>query len=72
MLTIQDVEAATTRDDLVDGYAAWIRAYLRGDGAWPCVEVNHAIIDRWSLSALVYIKAKAWKRALLRSRNDDW
>lgn len=26
---------------------------------WP--KVNHAIIDRWSLSALKWIKERAWK-----------
>jgi hypothetical protein len=31
-----------------------------GDVNWS--KVNHAIIDRWSVSGLQWIKAEAWKR----------
>lgn len=48
-----------TRDDLALTYAFGLR-YQQDTIGWA--NVNRAIIDRWSPSALMYIKAKAWKR----------
>jgi hypothetical protein len=45
------------RDDVAMTYAFALRQ--RADINWA--EVNQAIIHRWSLSALKYIKEKAWK-----------
>jgi hypothetical protein len=51
-----------TRDDVALTYAF----ALRQCGPWSSDEVdfakvNHAILDRWSMSALKYIKTKAWR-----------
>jgi coenzyme F420-reducing hydrogenase gamma subunit len=46
-----------TRDDVAMTYAFAIRQRDEVDFAL----VNKAIMDRWSLSALEYIKNKAWK-----------
>jgi hypothetical protein len=61
MLTVDDVTNAKTRDDLVPGYTRWLQAMQAGKGVPACASVNHAIIDRWSLAALEYVKRKAWK-----------
>jgi hypothetical protein len=45
------------RDDVALTYAFAIRQ--RAEMDWS--KVNHAIIDRWSLSALKYIKERAWR-----------
>lgn len=48
-----------TRDDVALTYAFGIR---QGDPIdWP--KVNKAIIERWSMSALKYIKTEAWAYA---------
>jgi hypothetical protein len=50
-----------TRDSVALTYAFALRADSRGEAIdWPVI--NRAIIGRWSESALVYIKTKAWKR----------
>lgn len=46
-----------TRDDVALTYAFAIRQ--RAEIDWPAV--NRAIIDRWSLNALMYVKDRAWK-----------
>ncbi len=46
-----------TRDDVALTYAF----ALRQRETDRIAEVNRAIIERWSLAALKYIKAKAWK-----------
>lgn len=49
-----------TRDDVALTYAFGIRSRGQSNTIdWPAV--NRAIMDRWSLSALKYIKEKAWK-----------
>lgn len=53
-----------TRDDVAVDYAAALLAY-GPSGEWR--EINEAIIERWSMSALRYIKEKAWK--IVRSRD---
>ena len=45
------------RDDVALTYAFALRS--RDEIDW--LKVNEAIIDRWSLSALKYIKERAWK-----------
>jgi len=47
-----------TRDSVALTYAFAIRSREKVDWA----KVNRAITDRWSVSALLYIKRKAWKR----------
>jgi hypothetical protein len=56
-----------TRDDVVVLYAA---AIADADGVdWE--RVNLAIMHRWSLSGLQYVKAEAWKRVAARSPDGD-
>ena len=50
-----------TRDDVAMTYAFALRQRDEDPVHWG--EVNQAIIDRWSLSALKYIKEKAWRIA---------
>ena len=45
------------RNDIVATYALALTTMEEVD--WPVV--NRAIIDRWSLSALTYIKDRAWR-----------
>lgn len=52
-------DAAMKREDVALSYAMGLRAPDEVD--WS--KVNHAIIDRWSLSALKWIKERAWKLA---------
>ena len=47
-----------TRDDVAFTYAFG----LRSSEIINWAAVNRAIMDRWSVSALTYIKEKAWKR----------
>jgi len=47
------------RNDIAMTYAM----ALGSDEQIDWARVNHAIIDRWSTSALVYIKERAWKLA---------
>jgi hypothetical protein len=47
-----------TRDDVALTYAFGLRDAI---DAVDWAKVNRAIIDRWSLSALKYVKAKAWR-----------
>ena len=46
-----------TRDDVAITYAFGLRQADEVD--WTAV--NYAIMERWSPSALTYIKTKAWK-----------
>jgi hypothetical protein len=47
-----------TRDDVALTYAFGLRDAI-DTVDWP--KVNQAIIGRWSLSALKYVKTKAWR-----------
>lgn len=54
-----------TRDDIAVTYAFCIR-----QGEWQgepidYAAINRAIVERWSLSALRYIKQKAWRRCAI-------
>jgi len=48
-----------TRDDVALTYAFMLR---QGETD-RVAEVNQAILERWSMAALKYIKTEAWKRA---------
>ena len=48
-----------TRDEIAVEYAR----LLANGPAWPWATLNLAIVDRWSMSGLRYIKEKAWKLA---------
>jgi hypothetical protein len=61
MALLEIAEPAMTRDDVALTYAFCLR---QGETD-RIAEVNEAIIDRWSMSALRYIKTQAWKRAFL-------
>lgn len=50
-------DPALKRDDVALTYAYAIRQ--DADMDWPAV--NHAIIERWSMAALKYIKDRAWR-----------
>ncbi len=54
-----------TRDDIAFAYAEMLRD---GTIRQCAAEVNAAIVERWSMSALKYIKRKAWGRAGTMSR----
>jgi hypothetical protein len=49
------------RNHLAETYKEMIRDQLvnRSTFDWP--KINAAIIERWSISGLVYIKERAWK-----------
>lgn len=52
------------RDDVAMTYAFALRQHGRtSDDEFDYALVNRAIMDRWSLSALKYIKERAWKIA---------
>lgn len=71
MVTLDDVKNAKRREDLVPGYAAWIRQYSTG-GGWPDVSaINHAIQERWSWYALAYIKRLAWNSVFRPKRRAE-
>lgn len=59
-----------TRDDVAVTYAFCIlqSGGGQGDGSIDYVAINRAIMDRWSLSALKYIKTAAWR--LVEGRAD--
>lgn len=55
---LQELENPTKRDDIAETYSY----ILRTKGTrWDYRKVNQAIIDKWSPTALKYIKEKAWK-----------
>jgi hypothetical protein len=55
------VASYRNRDEVAADYAALIRAHGSAWEEWR--PLNNAIIRRWSLAGLVYIKTQAWKRA---------
>lgn len=58
IVLIEIADKHLTRDDVAITYAYCLR-----QGEVDRIgEINKAIIERWSLSALKYIKTKAWKR----------
>lgn len=46
-----------TRDDVAMSYAMAMRGTEQVD--WP--KVNRAILERWSMAGLKYVKTEAWK-----------
>ena len=52
-----------TRDDVALTYAFGIRQDPKGLTVMDWKKVNEAILARWSMSALRYIKEQAWKHA---------
>lgn len=54
-------DKAMKREDVAQTYAMTLRSSERDTVDWS--KVNHAIIDRWSRNALVWIKTRAWKLA---------
>ncbi len=50
-----------TRDDVAGFYADIIRCRQRGQTT-DVAEINRAIITRWSMAALLYVKKLAWKQ----------
>ena len=57
---LEVIASATQRDDVVPNYAQWI---MEEDDGYrqDWYAINKAIIDKWSKSALSYIKERAWK-----------
>lgn len=49
------------RNDLAEEYAATLRQCGPSWEGWH--EINEAILRRWSMAGLKYIKARAWKIA---------
>ena len=61
-LLAEIADKAMKRRDVAMTYRLAWRATLGPDGAtvdWP--KVNEAIVERWSLSALAFIKKTAWE-----------
>ena len=57
---LEVIAGASTRDDVVPNYAQWIME--EDDGyAQDWHAINYAITEKWSRSALSYIKERAWK-----------
>lgn len=56
-LLVEIANPAAKRLDVAKVYGLALRS--RDNTDWP--QVNRAIIQRWSVSALVWIKQKAWK-----------
>lgn len=54
----QLLRESPTRDDAAQLYAACLSNY-GPDADWR--SINEAVIDRWSLSGLRYVKDRAWK-----------
>mgnify|MGYP001563053814 CR=1 FL=1 len=52
----EDLAACETRDEAAAVYA---KAILIGLANWP--KLNRAIIDKWSVNGLKYVKERAWK-----------
>lgn len=59
---VTDLSLFATRDELAVEYAKLLNEKDSGWDGWPVL--NLAIIDRWSVSGLRYVKTKAWKLAL--------
>lgn len=49
------------RNDLAEEYATMLRRNGPSWGGWR--EINEAILRRWSMAGLKYIKTRAWKIA---------
>ncbi len=49
------------RNEVADEYARWLAYCLLDDVQPDFAEFNHAILRRWSMSGMQYIKARAWK-----------
>lgn len=60
---LDDIAAARTRDDAATAYALAIVQPVPFQ-AWK--PINEAIIEKWSLSGLRYVKDRAWKLAARR------
>lgn len=53
------IRAAKTRKDAAAVYADALREWTTDGVSWP--EINGAILARWSVSGLDWIKKLAWK-----------
>lgn len=52
-----------TRATIASAYADLLEAWSQELGAVDVSALNHAIIARWSMSGLKWIKQRAWKLA---------
>lgn len=59
LLGMIEDDRGATRDQVAAQYACVMAGPFANDADWP--RIDRAIKDRWSMSALVYIKRKAWK-----------
>lgn len=60
-------DKSMTRDDVAVTYATALRSHLEVV-TWP--RINAAIMDRWSINALRYIKREAWVLVGERAKRD--
>jgi hypothetical protein len=60
-MTVEVVERARVRRDLVAAYANLIVEYMAGVENPHMAAVNNAIIAKWSMAGLEWIKREAWK-----------
>ena len=58
MLLSEIADPRMKRNDVAQTYALTLRSSERSQVDWG--KINRAIIARWSLSALTWIKTKAW------------
>lgn len=54
-------DPAFKRDDIALTYAYGLRNHFGGSEVINWKMVNAAILERWSMAALTYIKERAWK-----------
>lgn len=57
---------ACLRNDVAARYADVLRDGLAGGVTW--LDINSAIIQRWSMAGLKYIKKRAWDIQLARTK----
>jgi len=60
-LLAEIADSRMKRNDIATSYAMALCSSERDSIDWS--KVNHAIIDRWSIAALRYIKDRAWRIA---------
>ncbi len=58
---LNELTLPVTRDDVAKTYSYIIQT--QPERHWDISKINKAIMARWSKSALIYIKEKAWKMA---------
>jgi hypothetical protein len=61
VILMEIADKRMTRDDVAMTYAFAIRQHGRTSDEFDYARVNRAIVERWSMAALVYVKERAWR-----------